>query len=341
MSLSFLDFPGEVRNKIYRLILVHHPLHLAHYKPKRASGGPIRYHGWLWDNRMRHGRYAAYFEPVFDLSILRTCRIIYKEAMSILYGENVLWFDCLPLGSQVIDFKLSQSKLSYKGIRLQRKLIGLWNSMLRILTPKSCHIPLRCSRDDGFGRVQHVGLTMRYDNHSIDQYGKIPNCSRSMAAALRNFTQSGFSSQTAKLEIKFDNYCEPDDFALDSVLMRAALGLLVEREIIITATGFVDESIGEFASALAKRKGWGVERKETYHAVHYESDDEDSNDAETLVITQANGNTEDDEVELNEQSNTTESEDQDTASSDEENDEFGSPKIHVISWRMRPRITHS
>ena len=54
------------------------------------------------------------------------------------------------------------------------------------------------------------------------------------------------------------DYYEPEAFAAGSNLMKAALALDVGVKIMITASGYVDETIGGFANALAGRKGWEV-----------------------------------------------------------------------------------
>lgn len=64
------DLPGEVRNKIYRNLLVH-----ANYVDTEAQ---------------RLGRAVRTdLHPV----ILRVCKEIYNEAISILYGENIFRYD--------------------------------------------------------------------------------------------------------------------------------------------------------------------------------------------------------------------------------------------------------
>ena len=294
MSLSFADLPGEVRNKVYRLVLIHHPRRFDRYKTIRAPGGSRYYHGAFYHNRMRHGRYEAWFEPIFELSLLRVCRFIREETRSILYGENVFWFDCVPLGASAIDVGITESKLAYKGIRWQRNLVGYWSSVLRFLTPKSLHNPLRCADHDGFRQIQHIGMDLCCNDYGKDRFGQRPNSTLSLAAALRNFTQSGFSLRTAKLDIRRGDCCKPDALTLNSVAMQAALGLVVSEEIIITAAEFMDQSIVDFVRALAKKKAWALEEDQITHRILFNDNGEELDDEGPVVDDQTKV-TEDDE----------------------------------------------
>ena len=90
MAPSLLGLPPEVRLEIYRHLLVHHESiqpqilrNLDYYTGIRRAERAI-------SNTRSH--------PVRDFSpktaILRTCRQIYGEAVSILYGENTFLYSC-------------------------------------------------------------------------------------------------------------------------------------------------------------------------------------------------------------------------------------------------------
>ena len=211
-------------------------------------------------NRYRHGRYEAYFEPSFHLSILAVCYTIFKEALSIFLGENLFWFECVPLGPPRINFRIAHSRTGYKGLKLQQKLVIGWIKSLRWLTPKLLHGRLGCDAGPDYGRgmIQHVGLVMNYNDIVLDRFGKVSSSAISLAAILRDFAVSGVSLRTARLDLRFDNYCEPSEFAADSNIMKAAIALVVRERIVISAIGYVDEAVGYFVKALAKRKAWEV-----------------------------------------------------------------------------------
>lgn len=99
---------------------------------------------------------------------------------------------------------------------------------------------------------------MYYDNYPLDRFEKPVSCAVSLAGLLRDLAVSGVSLKTAKLDLRFGEYCEPEAFAAGSNLMKAALALDVGEKIAITASGFVGETIGGFANALAECKGWEV-----------------------------------------------------------------------------------
>lgn len=85
-SLSFLDLPGEVRNKILRLLLTHRTRIVIHH----------------YGNLKPPQNTALQLHP----NILLTCQTNYCDGLTILYGENVFQVHPMLLTSLVfaIDF---------------------------------------------------------------------------------------------------------------------------------------------------------------------------------------------------------------------------------------------
>lgn len=97
MALQFLLFPAEIRNQIYRYILLHNE---GCIRLKRNWGESFyRSRKTLPDETGRESEQQGFFCMSDDASlselfpaILATCHQIYNEASNILYGENVfLW----------------------------------------------------------------------------------------------------------------------------------------------------------------------------------------------------------------------------------------------------------
>ncbi|KAL9110608.1 MAG: hypothetical protein Q9187_008032 [Circinaria calcarea] len=79
MPLSFLSLPPEIRVKIYRILLRDEVDH----KPNVIDPVP-----WLYANNSRGT------EGAFDLlPLLRTCQVVRREAIAILYGHSIFSFD--------------------------------------------------------------------------------------------------------------------------------------------------------------------------------------------------------------------------------------------------------
>ena len=82
--LRFLDIPAEIRLRVYDILLVS--------RWERMSG-PSSELDWIDGNRyhIRPISYMSSLMPywVIDPSILRTCRRVYREAISVLYSRNV------------------------------------------------------------------------------------------------------------------------------------------------------------------------------------------------------------------------------------------------------------
>lgn len=88
----FLSLPPELRNTIYRFLLLtnnHQPIELP-----RLTGTVGRRRAAEWsrcDTSSKRRRHKVIF-----LEILQTCRQVYLEATGIVYGENVFKFRCNP-----------------------------------------------------------------------------------------------------------------------------------------------------------------------------------------------------------------------------------------------------
>ena len=99
---------------------------------------------------------------------------------------------------------------------------------------------------------------MYYDDYFVDRFEKPVSSAISLAGLLRDLAISGVALKTAKLDLRFEDYCEPEAFAAGSNLMKAALALDVGERIVINASGYVDETISGFANTLAESKDWEV-----------------------------------------------------------------------------------
>ena len=69
MKSPFLRLPAEIRRMIYRYVLI---------SPS----------GTIYSNALRSPALSLDWDLSMDISLLRTCRQVYKEASAILYGEN-------------------------------------------------------------------------------------------------------------------------------------------------------------------------------------------------------------------------------------------------------------
>lgn len=106
---------------------------------------------------------------------------------------------------------------------------------------------------------------MYYDDYYVDRFEKPISSAVSLAGLLRDLVVSGVVLKTARLDLRFGEFCAPEAFAAGSNIMKAARALDVGERIVITASGCVDASIGGFAGALARSKGWEVvARKAVY-----------------------------------------------------------------------------
>ena len=65
MYCGFLSLPSELRNQVYRLVFCHADI-IRYTKPDSDDNGTVKLSG----------------------QFLRTCRQIYNEGLSILYGDN-------------------------------------------------------------------------------------------------------------------------------------------------------------------------------------------------------------------------------------------------------------
>lgn len=102
---SFLDLPAEIRNQIYRLAFVS--------EDKLDFAYPNNF-----------SRSSA---------LLRTCRQVHEEGRSILYSENVFYFQRRKK-ERAVRWTINSYEIGYKDIRFFLKSIGLANvSLLRRL----------------------------------------------------------------------------------------------------------------------------------------------------------------------------------------------------------------
>ena len=107
MALSFLSLPPEVRIQIYRYLLCHS----TWIQPHRACD----MYSWPFDiqARTRGMSLLTSFEPEPstytkyspESAILRTCRMIYAEAMPVLYGENTFLYPCCRYVLTSVDYQ--------------------------------------------------------------------------------------------------------------------------------------------------------------------------------------------------------------------------------------------
>ena len=93
MALSFLSLPSEARVQIYRYLLCHN----TWIQPYRASDNSYFHDGIIARTRgtslltsVEH-RPRTKYSP--EIAILQTCRIIYAEAMPVVYGENSFLYE--------------------------------------------------------------------------------------------------------------------------------------------------------------------------------------------------------------------------------------------------------
>ncbi|KAL8785275.1 MAG: hypothetical protein Q9213_003479 [Squamulea squamosa] len=94
--VSFLLLPIEIRQQIYRLCLIDpDPIHIEALPPRLHSPAPTGFADPEVDKeRVRLVSQATIFgrDNYINTSLLRTCRIIYQEAIPILYGSNAFQF---------------------------------------------------------------------------------------------------------------------------------------------------------------------------------------------------------------------------------------------------------
>ncbi|KAK4451261.1 hypothetical protein QBC34DRAFT_424111 [Podospora aff. communis PSN243] len=142
---EFLQLPGEIRNRIYRLLLV--------------QSDPI-------ENFLIHNPFPPYIgSPHVNLcgQLLRTCREIHSEATSILYGENTWSFtiynnhDAKSLGlacpDRLVPFFRWPNELSPQWNPDHFLAIG-WN------TPGAPHLPRR----NLLSHVTRINIEINYGN---------------------------------------------------------------------------------------------------------------------------------------------------------------------------------
>lgn len=98
---KFLSLPPEIRLQIYRGLLIRKPWITPELTGTSYPFGPPAYTLTLerkpWKTPDLTGACYPFEDPPAILypNILRTCYTIYKEASSVLYGDNVFWYRCL------------------------------------------------------------------------------------------------------------------------------------------------------------------------------------------------------------------------------------------------------
>jgi hypothetical protein len=139
----FLKLPREIRNQIYREVLV---------RPDRPELW-IKYslHRECWWDATRYCRckYKSYimhispYQPL-DLAILSTCKMIHEEALEVLYSGYKLWIDAPP--AKAVEFLSSlppsrRGKIRYLKLWLDPYLnCGKGTYLLHELSPEDVAI---------------------------------------------------------------------------------------------------------------------------------------------------------------------------------------------------------
>jgi hypothetical protein len=111
---SFTDYPPELRNKFYRLLFVtEDPLYIPADRPVASKDGLKR-----------------------SSQFLRTCKLVYREGCSILYGENKFYFDRNP-NTRGSFWEPIPKEIGDKDLRMFLQVIGTENLLyLRDITLK-------------------------------------------------------------------------------------------------------------------------------------------------------------------------------------------------------------
>ena len=114
----FLQLPSEIRREIFRYLLPSRVQQFRLYTECESTAAGIKWGRRSMQRRQRHPR----MEPrtptphvrtitiarrshvnLHSLAILRTCRLVYYEALSVLYSENLFHF-IVPNYLSVLDF---------------------------------------------------------------------------------------------------------------------------------------------------------------------------------------------------------------------------------------------
>lgn len=126
-SVAFDDLPGEIRNEIYKLVLVNQfPIKisrydLTHVKLKRG----IKVPQWPREYKMESRTTAlkgkqkrkASVKQVLNISVLLVSKLVNYEASQILFGENCFVFETAPAVESFCDL-IGNKKTSLRNVEL-------------------------------------------------------------------------------------------------------------------------------------------------------------------------------------------------------------------------------
>jgi hypothetical protein len=133
----FLGLPPELRNAVYKLLLTStEPLNIAilapMYKQQLENQSPIELTRPPGTNRHIEG-----------VNLLRAKKLIYKEAVEIFYGDNVLSFK-EPQALRISAFYIGDNKAKLRHVRLQIGRARTTRAALKALypTPNLRHLDL-------------------------------------------------------------------------------------------------------------------------------------------------------------------------------------------------------
>lgn len=261
MASAFLLLPGEVRNQIYRSLLVDESISIGQYRYRWLKPfAPEHQHGFL-------PGYVGYNFPSsteMHVAILRTCRQIYNEAITIFLGENIFWFNGRPTSKSLVGI---DAKLEVRKIKLQR-------SFKRLISRASAHLMLPLLkalkvRRPSFARIQHLGSCLKLhnsaDNFTSDRNGII------LAHTLWSFGKflsAPLKTMTLEIDSGKNNFTL-EGFAPGSKLMRAMVTLPVQDKITITINDCSPKNVErlmEFTWLLGEAKSWKVSGEMRVHS---------------------------------------------------------------------------
>ena len=102
----FLDLPGEIRNLIYEHMFVLRDATIK-IEPYRSKRHP-------------HRLFDATIHPSLSVTLFRTCRQVYEEAASVLYGKHIFHAEVTNARHPLFD--LSKAMLGQTPVRHVKKL---------------------------------------------------------------------------------------------------------------------------------------------------------------------------------------------------------------------------
>ena len=102
---SILSLPPEVRREVYRYVLVSHHSTIELRVKRTTKPGMYWRSSDDWDDRINR-------------AILRTCRLIYEEALSVFYEQHTFSFECRwNIQGECRTFNRLRSDHSFKSLR--------------------------------------------------------------------------------------------------------------------------------------------------------------------------------------------------------------------------------